>query len=205
MMEASNNEENECVICCEKIMDSKEFYNLFIEKFDYRKSILKLSKKMNHCGHKFHSGCIHKWYYDQFEKNVLPLCPLCRTELFSPPVKDDFPVRWLKDDKKLYGLDESGERKPSGFYVVGPYPCEGDVDYGHEQVRFHSKKNNMVYDGCKLSDEFDDNFINEHSDMILAVYFRTTRSPSFSRKLLAIGDNILIIKTGEIVNRLNLR
>jgi hypothetical protein len=197
--------EQECCFCLEKMISFEESFNLLRETNDI-KTYRKTQRTTNKCGHSFHQECAYKWYNDQvIEKQTLPICPLCRHELLPSPLEDSFPVRWLQDKDRLCALDDSAEKK-TGFYVVGPYPYMGDVDYGHEQMTAQGKGNKKLYHGAYLCYKYDSKYKNENSDLLLALYHRTTcPPPSLSRKLVAIGDNILVVKTGRIINRLELK
>lgn len=191
-----------CSICLGKVLSLDEFCKLVLKDFSKRDSLSLNQKETLKCGHVFHHGCLNKWYYDQFVKYHNPLCPLCRSQIYPAPVEKSFPVFWHKKDNELFALDKRAKSK-KGFYIVGPYPCTGDVDYGHYQLQI--QVGGLTFYGTELCDSFDQNFINKHPHMILALYRRIAcPAPSLSRKLLAIGDQVFVVKTGEIINRSSL-
>lgn len=160
--------ESECSICLEQIMTNKEYHQMLLKDFPNRHPIYTKRREILKCGHLFHEGCLNKWYYDEFvDRLKIPLCPLCRCEIHPPPVKKSFPVLWLKNENKLYALDESAKNK-KGCFIVGPYPCTGDIDYGHFQVQVNDI-NNLLYHGTELCDNLDTNFRDKHPNMILAL------------------------------------
>lgn len=146
------------------------------------------------CKHELHLGCLKESMRNDMTMWFMhPQCPLCKVDIFLYPSGiPTFPSFWgvSKKTNQLACVNTQDLNGTKGFYMIGPYPWRGKLDYSHRQyISPTNQRGAILFDKTSK-------FKNE----VLCLYLmKPGEMPKLNIELLAIGDSLLDINTNKTI------